>query len=40
MVLQIKMSRDDTEFKKYATEYDPIKIGSIDGVFLVILVYY
>ncbi|XP_075990325.1 U11/U12 small nuclear ribonucleoprotein 35 kDa protein-like [Anticarsia gemmatalis] len=25
------MSRDDTEYKKYATEYDPIKIGSIDG---------
>ncbi|KAJ0180845.1 hypothetical protein K1T71_002930 [Dendrolimus kikuchii] len=25
------MSRENTEFKKYATEYDPIKIGSIDG---------
>lgn len=25
------MAREDTEFKKYATEYDPIKIGSIDG---------
>lgn len=25
------MSRDEAEFKRYATEYDPIKIGSIDG---------
>ncbi|KAI5637369.1 RNA recognition motif domain-containing protein [Phthorimaea operculella] len=25
------MSREDIHFKKYATEYDPIKIGSIDG---------
>ncbi|XP_049887647.1 U11/U12 small nuclear ribonucleoprotein 35 kDa protein-like isoform X2 [Pectinophora gossypiella] len=25
------MSWKETEFKKYATEYDPIKIGSIDG---------
>lgn len=24
------MSRED-DFKKYATEYDPIKVGSIDG---------
>lgn len=25
------MSREDIDFKKYATEYEPIKIGSIDG---------
>lgn len=26
------MTKDgETDFKKYATEYDPIKIGSIDG---------
>ncbi|CAK1599264.1 unnamed protein product [Parnassius mnemosyne] len=25
------MSREESEFKKYASEYDPIKIGSIDG---------